>query len=263
MVEQRATWHSATMAYRRGTQAPMELEPCARRSTCFTHTASVFDADRTQESQADESLMEIDTESAPHAAPPLFTPLPVGQSHAAIPGFVEGKETVHAPVRAPEPPALRVPSPAPSPPRAATPPKPRGLVLREGATRPSTHKDVARRSFSERTKDYWYGRHPSQGEPRPSLFDRPEVLLTYAQVIFNASILAVFLYLLFCLVYTVQRDVSQKVHEYEIGTSSVLTRIPRRNRCMHRRVRCEPLWHVTASARADRGVCNMATMLRA
>ena len=40
--------------------------------------------------------------------------------------------------------------------------------------------------------------------------------LTYAQVVFNLSILVVFLYLLLNIVLTIQHDVSQKVREYEL-----------------------------------------------
>lgn len=56
----------------------------------------------------------------------------------------------------------------------------------------------------------------SQTSRRNSILDRPDILLSYAQVIFNASILLVFLYLLFGLVWTVQHDVTEKVREYEI-----------------------------------------------
>lgn len=56
--------------------------------------------------------------------------------------------------------------------------------------------------------------------PRPALslgtLPRPETLLTYTQVLFNLSILVVFLYLLFNIVLTIQHDVSQKVREYEL-----------------------------------------------
>lgn len=47
--------------------------------------------------------------------------------------------------------------------------------------------------------------------------DKPELLLGYAQLIFNASILTAFLYLLFNVVRTVQRDVAEKVRAYEMG----------------------------------------------
>ncbi|PWN52840.1 hypothetical protein IE53DRAFT_339840 [Violaceomyces palustris] len=46
--------------------------------------------------------------------------------------------------------------------------------------------------------------------------DWPELLLGYAQFIFNASILVAFLYLLYGVVRTVQQDVAEKVREYEI-----------------------------------------------
>lgn len=56
--------------------------------------------------------------------------------------------------------------------------------------------------------------------PRPALsletLPRPETLLTYAQVVFNLSILVVFLYLMLNIVLTIQHDVSQKVREYEL-----------------------------------------------
>ncbi|KAN0061632.1 hypothetical protein ACQY0O_006480 [Thecaphora frezii] len=53
--------------------------------------------------------------------------------------------------------------------------------------------------------------------------DWPELLLGYAQFVFNASILAAFLYLLFCVVRTVQQDVAEKVRGYEMDTLSEVT----------------------------------------
>lgn len=47
--------------------------------------------------------------------------------------------------------------------------------------------------------------------------DRPELLLGYAQLVFNASILGAFLYMLYHVVRTVQRDVAEKVRAYEMG----------------------------------------------
>ena len=47
--------------------------------------------------------------------------------------------------------------------------------------------------------------------------DKPELLLCYAQLVFNASILSAFLYLLFSIFRTVQRDVAEKVRAYEMG----------------------------------------------
>lgn len=47
--------------------------------------------------------------------------------------------------------------------------------------------------------------------------DKPELLLGYAQLIFNASILSTFLYLLYHVVRTVQKDVAEKVRAYEMG----------------------------------------------
>lgn len=53
--------------------------------------------------------------------------------------------------------------------------------------------------------------------------DKPELLLGYAQLIFNASILSTFLYLLYHVVRTVQRDVAEKVRAYEMDTLSEIT----------------------------------------
>lgn len=52
--------------------------------------------------------------------------------------------------------------------------------------------------------------------------DKPALLLGYAQLIFNASILSTFLYLLYHVVRTVQRDVAEKVRAYEMGTFTML-----------------------------------------
>lgn len=53
--------------------------------------------------------------------------------------------------------------------------------------------------------------------------DKPELLLGYAQLVFNASILSAFLYLLFHVVRTVQKDVAEKVRAYEMDTLSEIT----------------------------------------
>lgn len=53
--------------------------------------------------------------------------------------------------------------------------------------------------------------------------DKPELLLGYAQLIFNASILSTFLYLLYHVVRTVQKDVAEKVRAYEMDTLSEIT----------------------------------------
>lgn len=53
--------------------------------------------------------------------------------------------------------------------------------------------------------------------------DKPELLLGYAQLIFNASILSAFLYLLFHVVRTVQKDVAEKVRSYEMDILSEIT----------------------------------------
>ncbi|EPQ31782.1 uncharacterized protein PFL1_01114 [Pseudozyma flocculosa PF-1] len=67
---------------------------------------------------------------------------------------------------------------------------------------------------------------PSKGAGPPSAvhhLDWPELLLGYAQFLFNASILAAFLYLLFSIIRTVQQDVAEKVRGYEMDTLSEIT----------------------------------------
>lgn len=66
--------------------------------------------------------------------------------------------------------------------------------------------------------------HPSPSSPPGSAvhhLDKPELLLGYAQFIFNASILLTFLYLLYHVVRTVQKDVAEKVRAYEMGEYSL------------------------------------------
>ncbi|WFD49392.1 hypothetical protein GLX27_004072 [Malassezia furfur] len=217
------------MAYVRGTQAPMDLEPSTERP-------SVFDAPP-PDAAGDVSLMDVE-EVAPE---PAFTPLAVGAPSAAVPGLRSRKEGTTA--RAPSPPTAprAPPSPRASSPRAPSPRLPSpgaeeetSVVLRPAPRAPRR----SARTFSERARDYLYARtsrsDAPSSEPRAGLLDRPEVFLTYAQVIFNASLLLVFLYLLFCVVYTVQRDVSQKVREYEIeylGEIAACSSAYETNRC--------------------------------
>ena len=240
----------------------MDLEPSTERRTSLTYAASVFDAPP-PDAAGDVSLMDVE-EVAPE---PAFTPLAVGAPSAAVPGLRSRKEGTTA--RAPSPPTAprAPPSPRASSPRAPSPRPPSpdaeeetSVVLRPAPRAPRR----SARTFSERARDYLYARtsrsDAPSSEPRAGLLDRPEVFLTYAQVIFNASLLLVFLYLLFCVVYTVQRDVSQKVREYEIGTWRASRRIPRRNRRVLVGIRDEPVRHRPAGARARRGVCDVAAV---
>ena len=64
------------MAYVRGTQAPMDLEPSTERRTSLTYAASVFDAPP-PDAAGDVSLMDVE-EVAPE---PAFTPLEIGRAH--------------------------------------------------------------------------------------------------------------------------------------------------------------------------------------
>lgn len=57
-----------------------------------------------------------------------------------------------------------------------------------------------------------------------SILNRPDILLGYAQVVFNASVLFVVLYVIFSVLWTVRKDVAEKVRDYEIG-AYMLTRI--------------------------------------
>lgn len=177
------------MAYVRGTQAPMDLtEPGPRqRALCTLTAASIFDAPM-DTATPDASLMDLDPDS-PAVEPPSSAP----------PVTVLG-----AP-----PPAERSIQPAPAIQEVGS--DGGHLMLRPAPGSPHV-------------------RAPEPSEPvplpkrtAPSVLERPELLLTYAQVLFNASIIFVFLYLLFSLVWTIQRDVSQKVREYELGTLTGLT----------------------------------------
>lgn len=193
------------MAYVRGTQAPMDLtEPGPRQRTLHALTsASIFDAPM-DTTTPDASMMDLDPDS-PAAAPP--PPAPVTLLGAASP-VVE--------------------SVRPAPPIQDMESDGGRLMLRPVPSAPTVRAPEPR-SPGE----------PARKRTAPSVLERPELLLTYAQVLFNASIIFVFLYLLFSLVWTVQRDVSQKVREYELGTLTVLTktiwaRSPRAHLHMHR-----------------------------
>lgn len=198
-------------------------------------------------------------ESAPAAQAPSFTELRL-EAQGAVPGMRlpprEEKKVEEAPKEVPSPKVEEPEAPKEAP---EEPEEESTLVLRKQPALPSSHKAMQRRSFSARARDYLQGRR-IEGEPRPKLLERPEVLLTYAQVIFNASILVVFLYLLFCMVYTIQRDVSQKVHEYEIGTWSLLRRISRRDCGLQCSLPSEPLRDRPAGPGADRGVRDVAAV---
>lgn len=57
-----------------------------------------------------------------------------------------------------------------------------------------------------------------------SILNRPDILLGYAQVVFNASVLLVVLYVIFSVLWTVRKDVAEKVRDYELG-AYMLTRL--------------------------------------
>ncbi|CCU99480.1 unnamed protein product [Malassezia sympodialis ATCC 42132] len=179
------------MAYVRGTQAPMDLtEPGPRqRALCTLTAASIFDAPM-DTATPDASLMDLDPDS-PAVEPPSSAP-PVTMLGAP-------------------PPAERSIQPAPAIQEVGS--DGGHLMLRPAPGSPHV-------------------RAPEPSEPvplpkrtAPSVLERPELLLTYAQVLFNASIIFVFLYLLFSLVWTIQRDVSQKVREYELAQAPALSEL--------------------------------------
>lgn len=198
-------------------------------------------------------------ESAPATQAPSFTELRL-EAQGAVPGMRlpprKEKKLEEAPKEVPSPKVEEPEAPEEAP---EEPEEESTLVLRKQPALPSSRKALQHRSFSARARDYLQGRRVD-GEPRPKLLERPEVLLTYAQVIFNASILVVFLYLLFCMVYTIQRDVSQKVHEYEIGTWPLLRRISRRDCGMQCCLPGEPLRDRHAGPCPDRGVRDVAAV---
>ncbi|PKI84231.1 hypothetical protein MVES_001435 [Malassezia vespertilionis] len=170
----------------------------------------------------DTSLMDVDMESATPPAPVRMTEMEVGESVAAVPGI-----KLRAPKRVPLPAPPDVPAPAdvPAPPDM---PAPAGalVVPKKAARVPEPRKPS--RTFGDAAHSYVSHHFGAEGM---SVLRRPEVLLGYAQFLFNASILLVFLYLLFSIVWTIQRDVSQKVHEYEIGEIAGCNAAYAANRC--------------------------------
>ncbi|GAC96540.1 hypothetical protein PHSY_004120 [Pseudozyma hubeiensis SY62] len=65
--------------------------------------------------------------------------------------------------------------------------------------------------------------HQGSSGSATNFMDKPELLLGYAQFIFNATILWAFLYLLYNFVRMVQKDVAEKVRSYEMDTLSEIT----------------------------------------
>lgn len=189
-------------AYERGTQAPMDITELAprKRTLPTAHAASVFDAhppappiaDLSMAS-ADASLMDIDPDEAPPAHAPLTHSVPCLAPVRL--GAVDEAQVQSAAPHAP--PLLPAPTQAAPPSSTSAPPSPKAALH---SPRAAPSRRTSRRSASDSA----------------AFLLRPDMLLTYAQVIFNASILFVFLYLLFNLVWTIQHDVSQKVREYEL-----------------------------------------------
>lgn len=203
-----------------------ELGPRKRtlEKTCASlglYEASIFD-DPSQGSvpdlsmtSPDASLMDIDTDL------PSFTAMPIEKSHTALSGVLPhfaaahpspstgsslpcgGTTAVHSQqTQAHSSDAM--PATDESAPSASKDKQQSGpLVKADAITQSSEKLDRVRGARLKR--------------PSYSLLQRPETLLTYAQVLFNASILFVFLYLLFNVVWTIQHDVAQKVREYELG----------------------------------------------
>ena len=204
-----------------------ELGPRKRAFHVHEHAyaASIFDQPpppMLSNASPEHSMMDIDPDVG-ESPQTHFRMLPVERSHLAVPGMLESSSATPS-------------TPGPAPQTSTPPPSAvQSVMLRNDA--PTTNSvevskpampisafqddmtEAGDVSFSDLARKYLRLKKLPPGYPqeRTSLFARPEALLTYAQVIFNASILLVFLYLLFNLVWTVQRDVSQKVREYDLG----------------------------------------------
>lgn len=216
-------------AYQRGTQAPMDITELGPRKrtlekTCASlglYEASIFD-DPSQGSvpdlsmtSPDASLMDIDTDL------PSFTAMPIEKSHTALSGVLPHFAAAHP-----------SPSTGSSLPCGGTTAVHSQQTQAHGSdampetdeSAPSASKDkqqsgslVKADTITQSSEKLDRVRGARSKRPSYSLLQRPETLLTYAQVLFNASILFVFLYLLFNVVWTIQHDVAQKVREYELG----------------------------------------------
>ncbi|WFD01256.1 hypothetical protein MYAM1_004018 [Malassezia yamatoensis] len=196
------------MVYARGTQAPMDLDWTSDR-------VSVFDMNR--DAIADVSLMDVE-ESIPDQPSTEMDPadnsrvLPSTVTDSRIPTSPGGPSMEQKEPQNHRATQLSLKTHNTVDEDDDSLDGDASVIVREPRRAPRKSK----RSFSERARDYFRSERGAHFRRQPGLMERPEVFLTYAQVIFNASLLLVFLYLLFCMVYTVQRDVSQKVREYEI-----------------------------------------------
>lgn len=209
-------------------------EPGPRKRTLFRdlHGASIFDDPPVRdtvepmEQTPDASLMDIDTDLTTSA----FAPTPTLIGHSAIQGATD-QVSSNPMVSLPVPPQNVAPTPRISvtshTPEQSTsePPAPLSLVSQNKETDGLSIKETSS-SLQKRSEPAPPSHPPGPSASPHRLLERPEALLTYvdctnfsyAQILFNVSIVLVFLYLLFSIVWTIQRDVSLKVKEYELGT---------------------------------------------
>ena len=194
---------------------------------CTDSAASIFDersyGAARPAATPDTSLMDVEMDSVtPPARPPVTEPVITDtQRSSAL------QEQVPAAVNA-----------RPWQEQALAP-RPSGTVAGAEVDNSGGPKEEAKseHSIGRLAINYFVGSHDGDGKSQSNLrrlLDRPDILLSYAQVIFNASLLAVFLYLLFCIVWTVQHDVSEKVREYEmeyLGDISACSAAYKSNRC--------------------------------
>ncbi|KAL4402283.1 lipid homeostasis protein [Malassezia pachydermatis] len=169
----------------------------------------------------DASLMDIDPDVGP-----TFTAMPVEQSHAALPGqVIPVSSNPMVPFTASSPPsrdaAVGTPPTGTPAPASSAPPQTSGSASdapKEGWSIVKSSADlVAAASLpTKAVAPYRHAASAAVASQARSLLERPETFLTYVQVLFNASIILVFIYLLFSVVWTIQHDVSLKVKEYEL-----------------------------------------------
>lgn len=195
------------------------------------HIASIFDtplhgSHESMDATPDASLMDIDPDVGP-----TFTAMPVEQSHAALPGqVIPVSSNPMVPFTASSPPsrdaAVGTPPTGTPAPASSAPPQTSGSASdapKEGWSIVKSSADlVAAASLpTKAVAPYRHAASAAVASQARSLLERPETFLTYVQVLFNASIILVFIYLLFSVVWTIQHDVSLKVKEYELGMSKV------------------------------------------
>ncbi|WFD35864.1 hypothetical protein MCUN1_002732 [Malassezia cuniculi] len=185
------------MDLRRGKQAPMDLSDSGVRQP------SIFD-----QHTPDASLMDID--DTPTQISPEISTIEmedISEREAAQTAPILSQSSSLAVAHAPQPSVSEAPpSPAPALSVADINAFKLGEKTQQTAVRDPHDSARLRRS-------------PSKG-----ILRRPDVLLGYAQVIFNVSVLLVALYVIFSVLWTVRKDVAEKVRDYELDYLSDIAR---------------------------------------